>query len=70
MGYKLCTAEKPSVAGDIARVVGAKNKCKGYYEGNGYLVTWAVGHLVGLAEPEAYGYVAQKDMYSDKREQA
>lgn len=55
MGYKLCTAEKPSVAGDIAKVIGAEKKCKGYYEGNGYRVTWAVGHLVTLAEPEAYG---------------
>lgn len=55
MGYILCTAEKPSVAGDIARVIGANNKCNGYYEGNGYRVTWAVGHLVTLAEPEEYG---------------
>lgn len=70
MGYKLCTAEKPSVARDIARVIGANTKKDGYYEGNGYLVTWAVGHLVSLAEPEEYGYVSQSDMYHDKKEQA
>lgn len=70
MGYKLCMAEKPSVAADIAKVIGATQKKQGYYEGNGYLVTWAVGHLVGLAEPEAYGYVSQKDMYVDQKEKA
>ncbi len=44
-------AEKPSVARDIARVLGAAKGGKGYLEGNGYVVTWAVGHLVSLAEP-------------------
>lgn len=63
MGYILCTAEKPSVAADIAKVIGANNKCNGYYEGNGYRVTWAVGHLVGLAEPEAYGYMSLDDIW-------
>ena len=48
-------AEKPSVAKDIARIVGAAQKCDGYLSGNGYLVTWAFGHLVQLAMPEAYG---------------
>lgn len=48
-------AEKPSVAKDIARIVGATQKCDGYLSGNGYLVTWAFGHLVQLAMPEAYG---------------
>ncbi len=61
MGYILCTAEKPSVASDIARVIGADKKCNGYYEGNGYRVTWAVGHLVTLAEPEVYG-----EQYKDR----
>lgn len=70
MGYKLCTAEKPSVAKDIARVIGAKNLKDGYYEGNGYLVTWAVGHLVKLAEPEAYGYIPKTEIYGEKREEA
>lgn len=69
MGYILCTAEKPSVAADIARVIGATKKCNGYYEGNGYRVTWAVGHLVGLAEPEAYGYMSQKDMWDKGKPQ-
>ena len=53
-------AEKPSVARDIARIVGATSKQNGYLEGNGYLVTWAMGHLITLAMPEAYGYVAYK----------
>ena len=44
-------AEKPSVARDLARVLGATRRCDGYLEGNGYRVTWAVGHLVALAEP-------------------
>lgn len=70
MGYKLCMAEKPSVAKDIARVIGADKRCNGYYEGNGYRVTWAVGHLVGLAEPDAYGYVSQEDMYGERTQAA
>lgn len=54
--YTLCIAEKPSVAEEIAKNVGAtrKNAKEGYYEGNGYLVTWCVGHLITLAEPETY----------------
>ncbi|ADK96702.1 type IA DNA topoisomerase [Prevotella melaninogenica] len=53
-------AEKPSVARDFARIVGAKSKQDGYLEGNGYLVTWAMGHLIALAMPEAYGFSAYK----------
>lgn len=53
-------AEKPSVARDIARIVGATNKQDGYMEGSGYLVTWAMGHLITLAMPEAYGFAAYK----------
>ena len=53
-------AEKPSVARDIARIVGANNKQDGYLEGNGYIVTWAMGHLITLAMPEAYGFTAYK----------
>ena len=49
-------AEKPSVGQDIARVIGATEKKDGYMAGNGYLVTWALGHLVSLAMPQAYGY--------------
>ena len=52
--------EKPSVARDIARIVGANSKQDGYLEGNGYIVTWAMGHLITLAIPEAYGYAAYK----------
>ena len=48
--------EKPSVARDIARVVGADQKENGYLIGNGYSVTWAVGHLCVLAMPEEYGF--------------
>ena len=44
-------AEKPSVARDIARVLGADKRGTGYLQGNGYVVTWAIGHLVSLAEP-------------------
>ena len=53
-------AEKPSVARDIARIVGATNKQDGYMEGSGYLVTGAMGHLITLAMPEAYGFSAYK----------
>ncbi len=51
----LVVAEKPSVARDIARVLGATRKREGYLEGNGYCVTWALGHLVHFAEPDDYG---------------
>ncbi len=47
--------EKPSVARDIARVLGANKRGQGYVEGNGYIVTWALGHLVQFAEPDDYG---------------
>ena len=53
-------AEKPSVARDIARIVGANNKQDGFLEGSGYMVTWAMGHLITLAMPEAYGFSAYK----------
>ena len=53
-------AEKPSVARDIARIVGAATKQDGYLEGCGYVVTWAMGHLIILAMPEAYGFSAYK----------
>ena len=52
--YKLVIAEKPSVAQSLAKVIGATEKKEGYLEGNGYLVSWCVGHLVELAEPEDY----------------
>ena len=53
-------AEKPSVARDIARIVGATSKQDGSMEGCGYVVTWAMGHLIALAMPEAYGFSAYK----------
>ena len=52
---KVIIAEKPSVAREIARVVRATNKKNGYIEGGGYAVTWALGHLITAAMPEAYG---------------
>ncbi|MBP2000894.1 DNA topoisomerase-3 [Paenibacillus shirakamiensis] len=51
---KVVLAEKPSVAREIARVMGSREKHKSYFEGPEYIVTWALGHLVGLAEPEDY----------------
>lgn len=55
---KVIIAEKPSVARDIAAIMGATSKKDGYMEGNGWTVTWAFGHLVGLAMPEAYGFTS------------
>ncbi len=51
---KLCIAEKPSVARDLAKVLGATASLGGYYEGNGYWVTWTFGHLCTLKEPQDY----------------
>jgi len=51
---KVCIAEKPSVAKDIAEVLGAKQRMDGYYEGNGYQVTWTFGHFCTLKEPHDY----------------
>jgi len=53
---KVIIAEKPSVAREIGAIVGATTRKEGYLEGNGYAVTWAFGHLVGLVMPEAYGF--------------
>jgi len=52
---KTVIAEKPSVAREIASLLGASEKCEGYFSGNGYQVTWALGHLISLAMPEDYG---------------
>ena len=52
---QLVIAEKPSVAKSIADVLGALDRQDGYFEGSGYLVSWCVGHLIELAEPESYG---------------
>lgn len=52
MSIQLVIAEKPSVARSIAGVIGANQKRDGYMEGNGYLVSWCIGHLVSLADAE------------------
>lgn len=54
MKYNLVIAEKPSVAMSIAKVIGATKKKDGYYEGNGYRVSWCIGHLVQMASPDKY----------------
>ena len=62
---KLVLAEKPSVAQSIAKVLGVTNRQDGYLEGNGYIVSWCVGHLVELAQPEAYDERYGKWTYAD-----
>ena len=62
---KLVIAEKPSVAMALAAVLGADEKKDGYLEGNGWLVSWCVGHLLELAQPGAYGEQYVKWRYSD-----
>ncbi len=65
MSYRLALAEKPSVALAIAKVLGATKRHDGYLEGNGWLVSWCVGHLVELAEPESYDEKYSKWRYED-----
>lgn len=60
---QLVIAEKPSVAKSIADVLGALDRQDGYFEGGGYLVSWCVGHLIELAEPESYGEQWKKWIY-------
>lgn len=62
---KLVLAEKPSVAQSLAKVLGANKRCDGYLEGNGYIVSWCVGHLVELSPPEAYDETYAKWRLSD-----
>ena len=62
---KLVLAEKPSVAQSIAKVLGASKREEGYLEGNDYIVSWCVGHLVELAQPEAYDARYSKWTYDD-----
>ncbi len=57
---KVCIAEKPSVAAEIARVLGANDRRNGYYEGGGYCVTWTFGHLCELKEPQDYDPVLRR----------
>ena len=60
---KLIIAEKPSVAAAIAAALDVRNRKDGYIEGGGYLISWCVGHLVGLAEAAAYGEQYRKWSY-------
>ena len=60
----LVVTEKPSVAQSIARVIGAGERKDGYMEGNGYLVSWCIGHLVELAQPDAYSDAWKKWDYA------
>lgn len=60
---ELVIAEKPSVAQSIAAVLGATQRKDGYLEGNEYLVSWCVGHLVELAQPESYEEAWKKWSY-------
>lgn len=62
---KLVLAEKPSVAMSLSKVIGAHQRGDGYMEGNGYLVSWCVGHLVELSQPEAYDEKYAKWRYDD-----
>ena len=62
---KLVIAEKPSVAMSLAAVLGANEKKDGYLEGGGYLVSWCIGHLLELAQPEAYGEQYARWRYAD-----
>ena len=62
---KLVLAEKPSVAMSLSKVIGADQRGDGYMEGNGYLVSWCVGHLVELSQPEAYDEKYAKWKYDD-----
>ena len=64
---KLVLAEKPSVAQSIAKVLGAAKREDGYLEGNGYVVSWCVGHLVELAQPEVYDAKYSKWAYKSNR---
>ena len=51
---KVCIAEKPSVGREIAQILGARTRQDGYYEGNGYCVTWTFGHFCTLKTPDDY----------------
>ena len=65
MSIQLVIAENPSVARSIAAVIGAEKKQDGYLEGNGYLVSWCIGHLVSLADAGAYDERFKKWRYDD-----
>ena len=62
---ELVITEKPSVARSIANVLGAREKHEGYISGNGYVISWCIGHLVGSAEPDAYDEKYKTWRYED-----
>ena len=62
---KLVIAEKPSVAMTIAKVLGAKRRKDGYIEGNNYIVSWCVGHLIRMSNPEIYDEKYRKWIIED-----
>ena len=62
---KLVIAEKPSVANSLAAVIGAKSRKNGYLEGNGYIVSWCIGHLATLANADYYDHKYIKWRYDD-----
>ena len=62
---KLVICEKPSVAKSIASVLDVTSRADGYFEGNGYLISWCIGHLVGLADAAAYDDRYKKWRYED-----
>ena len=64
---KLVIAEKPSVAMALASVLGARTRKDGYVEGNSYIVSWCVGHLVGLCDASEYDEKYKKWRYDDLR---
>ena len=64
MGYKLVVTEKPSVARAYADALGVKNAQDGYIEGNGYIISWCVGHLIELAQPDSYDPALKKWSYN------
>lgn len=65
MRYKLVIAEKPSVAQSLAAVIGATVRKDGYLEGNGWRVSWCVGHLAGLADADCHDPKYAKWRYDD-----
>ena len=65
MSYQLVIAEKPSVARSIAAVIGATDRQEGYLQGNGYLVSWCIGHLVSFADAGVYDERFRKWRYED-----
>lgn len=65
MNYKLVIAEKPSVAKSIADVIGSKERKDGFFIGNGYIVSWCIGHLITLANAESYDKTFSKWHYHD-----